>query len=74
MMSAAGGADPAMREAVLREAVEHVQSDPELEAVRLAMIIEDVTGRVLPSDLLAPGVLTDPQRVAALLEPPEDPV
>jgi hypothetical protein len=73
MMSAAGHADPAMRDAVLREAVGHVQSDPELEAVRLAMIIEDVTGRVLPRHLLAPGVLTDPRRVAALLELSEDP-
>ena len=66
--------DPSMREAVLDEVAAHVHSDPELEAVRLAMIIEDVTGRVLPRHLLDAGILTDPQQVRALLEAPSESV
>lgn len=64
-----GDGDPLalMRRAVLEEVTAGATEDAGLEALRLAMIIEDVTGEVLPDAALDPVVLTDPARVDELL-------
>jgi hypothetical protein len=62
---------------VNREAVEQVlreyaawrrpDADPELEAVRTAILLEDVFGVTLPDAEIDPAVLADPAAVAALI-------
>lgn len=62
--------DPQLVAQVLREAEElrDPEADPELEAVRTAILLEDSFGIVLTDDDIAPGVLGDPAAVARLLE------
>ena len=59
--------DPTAR--VLRDydAVRHPDTDPELEAVRTAILVEDVFGIVLSDAEIDPAVLADPSAVAALV-------
>jgi hypothetical protein len=45
----------------------HPDADPELEAVRAAILIEDVFGIVLPDADIDPAVLSDSTAVAALV-------
>jgi hypothetical protein len=57
------------QEQVLQEwaAARRPDSDPELEAVRTAILLEDALGVALTDDQIDPGVLGDPARVRALL-------
>jgi hypothetical protein len=61
--------DPELVDQVLREAedLRDPDADPELEAVRTAILLEDSFGIVLSDDDIAPGVLDDPVAVARLL-------
>jgi hypothetical protein len=56
-------------EQVLREyeALRRPDADPELEAVRTAILVEDVFGVTLPDAEIDLAVLTDPSAVAALV-------
>ena len=56
-------------EQVLREyeALRRPDADPELEAVRTAILLEDVFGVTLPDAEIDPAVLADPAAVAALI-------
>jgi hypothetical protein len=56
-------------EQVLRdyEALRRPDADPELEAVRLAILLEDVFDIVLPDTEIDPAVLADSSTVAALV-------
>jgi hypothetical protein len=47
--------------------VRNPQSDPELEAVELAILLEDVLGAALTDDEIALPVLTDPRSVQRIL-------
>jgi hypothetical protein len=61
--------DPELVAQVLREAEElsDPEADPELEAVRTAILLEDTFGLALTDDDIAPGVMGDPAAVARLL-------
>jgi hypothetical protein len=54
---------------VLRDydAVRRPDTDPELEAVRTAIMLEDVFGIVLSDAEIDPAVLADPAAMAALV-------
>jgi hypothetical protein len=56
-------------EQVLRDydAVRRPDTDPELEAVRAAIMLEDVFGIALSDAEIAPAELTDPAAVATLV-------
>jgi hypothetical protein len=56
-------------EQVLRdyEALRRPDADAELEAVRLAILLEDVLGVTLPDADIDPAVLADASAVAALV-------
>jgi hypothetical protein len=64
------GLDPELVAQVLREAEElrDPEADPELEAVRTAILLEDTFGVGLTDDDITPEVLADPAAVARLLE------
>ena len=47
------------------------EADPELEAVRLAILVEDVLGVSLSDDDIDLAVLSDPEAVGNLLARPE---
>ena len=49
------------------EALRRPETDPELEAVRLAILLEDVFGIVLPDTEIDPALLVDASAVAALV-------
>lgn len=49
------------------EALRDVDADPELEAVGLAALLEDVLGVTLSDDEIDLAVLSDPDAVGALL-------
>ena len=48
-------------------ALRHGDADPELEAVRTAILIEDVFGVTLPDAEIDPALLADPAAVAAMV-------
>ena len=56
-------------EQVLQEyaALRRPDTDPELEAVRTAILLEDTFGITLSDDEIDPAVLADPSAVAALV-------
>jgi len=56
-------------EQVLREyeALRQPDADPQLEAVRAAILLEDVFGVTLPDAAIDPAVLADPSAVATLV-------
>jgi hypothetical protein len=56
-------------EQVLRDyfALRRPDADPELEAVRTAILLEDVFGITVPDAEIDPAVLTDAPTVAALV-------
>jgi len=56
-------------EQVLREyeALRRPDADPELEAVRTAILLEDVFGVTLPDAEIDPATFADPAAVAALI-------
>jgi len=56
-------------EQVLREyaALRRPDADPELEAVRTAVLLEDIFGVTLPEAEIDPAALADPGAVAALI-------
>ena len=56
-------------EQILRdyEALRRPDTDPELEAVRAAILLEDVFGIALSDAEIDPAVLADPSAVAALV-------
>ena len=62
--------DPALVEQVLRdyEALRDPDADPDLEAVRTAILLEDSLGIVLTEDDITPDVLGDLAAVTSLLE------
>jgi hypothetical protein len=64
------GLDPEVVAQVLREAeaLRDPDADPDLEAVRTAILLEDALGVVLTDDDITPGVLGDPDAVARLVE------
>ena len=47
--------------------------DPELEAVRAAIFVEDVFGLILSDDQIDPAVLTDPAALRELVASTADP-
>lgn len=49
------------------EALRRPETDPELEAVRLTILLEDVFGIVLPDTAIDPALLVDASAVAALV-------
>jgi hypothetical protein len=49
------------------EALRRPDTDPELEAVRLTILLEDVFDIVLPDSEIDPALLADPSAVAALV-------
>jgi hypothetical protein len=49
------------------EALRRPETDPELEAVRLTILLEDVFGIVLPDTEIDPALLVDASAVAALV-------
>ena len=61
--------NPDIVEQVLRdyEALRHPDMDAELEAVRAAILVEDVFGVTLPDGDINPAVFADPSAVAALI-------
>jgi hypothetical protein len=64
--------DPDLVAQVLRDAegLRDPDADPELEAVRTAILLEDSLGIVLTDDDIDPGVLGDPEAVARLAQGP----
>jgi hypothetical protein len=62
--------DPDLVAQVLREseALRDPDADPDLEAVRTAILLEDSLGFVLTDDDIAPDVLGDLAAVARLVE------
>lgn len=65
-----GDLDPALVAQVLRDAegLRDPDADPELEAVRTAILLEDSLGIALTDDDIAPDVLDDQAAVASLVE------
>lgn len=61
--------NPDVVEQVLRdyEALRHPDMDAELEAVRAAILFEEVFGVTLPDGDINPVVFADPSAVAALI-------
>jgi len=61
--------DPDLVAQVLRdaEALREPDADPELEAIRTAILLEDSLGIVLTDDDIDPDVLGDPAAVARLV-------
>jgi hypothetical protein len=61
--------DPDIVAQVLRDysALRHPGTDPELEAVRCAILLEDVFGVTLPDAKIDPAVLADAPAMAALI-------
>ena len=49
------------------EALRRPETDPELETVRLTILLEDVFGIVLPDTEIDPALLVDASAVAALV-------
>jgi len=62
--------DPDLVAHVLRdaEALREPDADPDLEAVRTAILLEDSLGIVLTDDDIDPEVLGDPAAVARLVQ------
>lgn len=62
--------DPDLAAQVLRDAagLRDPHADPDLEAVRTAILLEESLGLVLTDDDIDPAVLGDPAAVAALVE------
>jgi hypothetical protein len=65
-----GHLDPALVAQVLRDAegLRDPDADPDLEAVKTAILLEDSFGIALTDDDIAPDVLGDPAAVASLVE------
>jgi hypothetical protein len=65
-----GDLDPALVAQVLRDAegLRDPDADPDLEAVKTAILLEDSFGIALTDDDIAPDVLGDPAAVASLVE------
>lgn len=60
--------DPALRRAITEEARCDPHENPELRTLRIAMMVEDVTGVGLDDDALVPEVMLDAARVGRLLD------
>jgi hypothetical protein len=61
--------NPEIAEQILRDyqALRRPDTDPELEAVRTAILLEDVFGVTLPDAEIGPSVLAGPSAVTALV-------
>jgi hypothetical protein len=64
------GLDPELVAQILRDAegLRDPDADPDLEAVKTAILLEDSLGIALTDDDITPDVLGDPAAVASLVE------